>query len=583
MNFFRPLFILPKLHTLFKKRFCGSIMKFRLIFFILIFYELLINSWIRCRESRLAVVVVLDGCPWQSLCDIKPFVTGGFKYFFDQGTVYQNARYPYAGLSTGPGHTTIATGALPRDHGIVDNSWRDKNNIRVACDDADSDQAAVFAPDGFYDYGKSAENIRVDGIGDQLVVASTRHKKNRVYAIAYKSRAAICMAGKAGKAFWFDPCIPERITSSKAYFQKLPDWVEEYNKQQKKELSWNLVFGSHNHVAYSIVKNPPYQELGLPTLMERTAGFEKKILERYFEYSPASVEATFAGATILLKKALEEDGGDILIMISISGTDKLGHIYGPQSLEFIDLLYHVDIELKKCIDSAYQATVQHGYEYPPLCILTADHGQLPIVELLNDEGFDGARRINEYALTEKLNKKVEKEIGVKKLIKKINSPWVNFNKMVFKNMDRKQQSIAKKIVCKKLKKIDGFADAWSYPELLQIPTQPEDWLSLYKNQLAPGRTADVIFQVAPYTYVTKYKTGTGHNAPYEYSSHVPLICVAPNQLPHTYFDEKVYITQLAPTLAHYFGVQKPSAALYDALPYTEKLTSFSNNIRKRHG
>jgi predicted AlkP superfamily pyrophosphatase or phosphodiesterase len=50
----------------------------------------------------------------------------GFRYLLDNGTVYANAHHRHANTETIVGHTTLATGADPAEHGMVGNVWLDR-------------------------------------------------------------------------------------------------------------------------------------------------------------------------------------------------------------------------------------------------------------------------------------------------------------------------------------------------------------------------------------------------------------------------------------------------------------------------
>lgn len=54
------------------------------------------------------------------------FGEGGFRYLLDQGIVYSNANYQHANTETIVGHTTLATGTSPWEHGMIGNTWFDK-------------------------------------------------------------------------------------------------------------------------------------------------------------------------------------------------------------------------------------------------------------------------------------------------------------------------------------------------------------------------------------------------------------------------------------------------------------------------
>jgi predicted AlkP superfamily pyrophosphatase or phosphodiesterase len=51
---------------------------------------------------------------------------GGFRYLLDAGTVYTNAHHRHANNETIVGHTTLATGADPAEHGMIGNVWLDR-------------------------------------------------------------------------------------------------------------------------------------------------------------------------------------------------------------------------------------------------------------------------------------------------------------------------------------------------------------------------------------------------------------------------------------------------------------------------
>ena len=67
----------------------------------------------------------------------------GFKRLISEGFNAKSNHYGYAQTSTGPGHTTVATGTHPAVHGIIGNSWFDKKTKKsVYCVD-DSNYSTV--------------------------------------------------------------------------------------------------------------------------------------------------------------------------------------------------------------------------------------------------------------------------------------------------------------------------------------------------------------------------------------------------------------------------------------------------------
>ena len=78
-------------------------------------------------EVKLVLQVTIDGLRADLLNRYGDrFGEGGFRYLLEQGTVYTNAHYQNANTETIVGHTTLATGAFPSEHGMIGNVWFDR-------------------------------------------------------------------------------------------------------------------------------------------------------------------------------------------------------------------------------------------------------------------------------------------------------------------------------------------------------------------------------------------------------------------------------------------------------------------------
>jgi hypothetical protein len=60
------------------------------------------------------------------------FGEDGFKYLMTKGVYYTNAHYQYANTETIVGHTTLATGTFPSQHGMIGNVWFDREAGELA-------------------------------------------------------------------------------------------------------------------------------------------------------------------------------------------------------------------------------------------------------------------------------------------------------------------------------------------------------------------------------------------------------------------------------------------------------------------
>ncbi len=78
-------------------------------------------------EPRLIVVVSVDGLSWPRLQAYRPWFGAGLKRLLDEGQVETGCRYRHLNTETGPGHSSLSTGAPPRVTGIVANRWFEQN------------------------------------------------------------------------------------------------------------------------------------------------------------------------------------------------------------------------------------------------------------------------------------------------------------------------------------------------------------------------------------------------------------------------------------------------------------------------
>jgi predicted AlkP superfamily pyrophosphatase or phosphodiesterase len=69
----------------------------------------------------------------------KGFGKGGFRFLKEKGTYFTNAHYQHANTETIVGHTTLATGTFPSQHGMVGNVWFDREAGELAYNIEDPD------------------------------------------------------------------------------------------------------------------------------------------------------------------------------------------------------------------------------------------------------------------------------------------------------------------------------------------------------------------------------------------------------------------------------------------------------------
>ena len=519
------------------------------------------------RPPRLTIVIVIDSCGYHYMQKLLPYFGYGFNTLVHKGVVYTNAYWPHGTPSTGPGHVALNSGVYGRDSGIIANSWFDKQGHKVECDDDKSSDAAVLSPDGVYEHGKSPRNIISYGVSDSLAVQNQPCAKTKVFGISLKSRASIGMVGKNARnqAIWFDSSTG-LMTSSRYYGESLPSWVTAFNKtshiSELKEIKWNLMYPEDGE--YYCFNGIQSKESARSTIRlisgKAVHGKSSKELFELFEKTPAANKMLFDCARTCIKANLGCDCDDrMLLWISLSPLDKLSHIYGPDSLEVVDLMYHLDYQLQEFIDFVDKQLKRSDVLY----VLTADHGMASIPEYLNeqkcpavrDDVHDIEKQISD-AVTQKVGKKIKVAIKAPNLY--LLGEFGTLNKQQKKEVLKIAKDILLEQKCVK--------NAWTNAELDALNLPADHIESFFKLQRFPGRSGDLIIQTAPFSQLTKYKGGTTHEGPYEVNTHVPLIIYRHKFFERKLVNAKVSMLQLANTLAHTLHIPKPSASTFPILP-----------------
>src|SRR5690606_38613483 len=131
----------------------------------------------------------------------------------------------------------------------------------------------------------------------------------------------------------------------------------------------------------------------------------------------------------------DEPSNTMLLWISISNFDKSGHLFGPDSMENIDLMYHIDAQIGDLI-THIEERVGKGNA---LFMLTSDHGVAPIPELMQKRGYKNARRILTKDFLGQLNAHLEEAHDVSNLITRLKVPHLYFDMNMFKTFSAEKQ------------------------------------------------------------------------------------------------------------------------------------------------
>lgn len=513
----------------------------------------LLPSFVLAQEPTLIVQIVVDQLRGDLIERHKHhFDKGGFLYLLNHGINYQNAHHPHANTTTCAGHTTIATGAYPSLHGIINNHWYDKKlrKIKVCM----SDPLSPILPTNHTQKplkGRSAHLINTSTLSDEIVLS----ERGRAFGVSLKDRSAIPLAGHAGSAFWFDKINGGFITSQ-YYYKEYPQWVKDWNDHfVKNTIRWNL---SHNKDAYRYA-NAPKISFAMPDFNNQFPHVVEKSAPHYFKrlaMTPIADELTTDFAIQLLKaeKLGKTPKKTDYLGISFSVTDVIGHQFGPNSLESEDNIIRLDATLARLF-KAIDETV--GLE-KTLIVLTADHGIKDSPKTLEAHNLRTSSGLDKPHLKTVIHDTLQKNFSLpKEAVLSIDSPYIYLDRdLIYAHHQNPDKVIA--MLSENLSKEEGIYKV--YP--LFKAASMQDWISIKVNRMAfPNRAGDLYMVALPYG-ATKSKNTTriSHGSPWNYDSYVPLIFANPAFKPEIIVD-KVHTTDIAPTLSAFLHIKAPSGAV----------------------
>src|ERR1700757_870379 len=171
-----------------------------------------VESTVRAMRPKLVVMIVVDQMRADYVDKFRGQWSGGLKRLVEEGAWFRAAAYPYAATETCVGHATISTGAFPGTHGMVANSWWDREAQKmVTCTSDPKVKNSAYAG-GTTTGGDSAWRMQIPSFAEELKFQTGG--ATRVVTFSLKARAAITMAGhKADAATWFDTATGAWATS----------------------------------------------------------------------------------------------------------------------------------------------------------------------------------------------------------------------------------------------------------------------------------------------------------------------------------------------------------------------------------
>ena len=501
------------------------------------------------ERPKLVIGLVVDQMRWDFLYRYSSkYSENGFNRLLREGFSCENTHYNYVPTNTAPGHTCVFTGSVPAVHGIISNEWYDRQLKREIYCASDT---------GFYGLPVDSKNTRMSPrrmysstIGDELRISGLYDSK--VIGIAIKDRSSIYPAGHAANAaYWFDG---GRWSTSSYYMKQLPDWVKNQNAQLEKDKDaqklWKTLLDLekyHESTADSVSWEGLFKG-------EKASVFPHDVSNELadginvFRNLPYGNTMTLnmAKACIEAENMGKDDITDLLT-ISLSTTDALGHMFGPNSVEVEDMYIRLDAELASFLQYLDMKVGKGNY----LFFMTADHGAANNATFLNSLKVPGGN-LNGDKLIPKIQEHLKNTVGEGKFIESFSNQQVFFTEEVLKDEDKREQ-VTSELVSFLLKQ-EGIAGVYDLHDL-EAGSCREDLLEKLLNSRFMKRSGDVYIELLP-QWVEGYVKGTTHGSGYRYDTHVPLVFFGWGISAGKDVEEHA-VADIAPTVSMLLHIQEP--------------------------
>ena len=505
---------------------------------------------------RLVIVIAVDQLRADYMDRFRGhFGAGGFNLLLDRGARFARARYEHSTTSTCPGHAVILTGSYGNVNGIIGNDWYDAT--RGAEEYCAADRTVQLI--GSSGEGRSPKNLIGATVGDVLKVQTGG--QSRVVTVSAKDRSAIMLGGHlADAAYWMEDTL---FVTSTYYTEALPDWARDFNRSGAvtayRGRQWErlLPVGAYGMVGPDDVaaeeddagrRTFPYQIGGRSTT-------HAQFLDA-FDQSPFGNEvvADFA-MRMMTAEQLGRDSVTDVLGVSFSANDRVGHAYGPDSHEVMDVTVRLDRVLERLFAFVDREV---GLENV-LVVLTSDHGVAPMPEVVTaGNAKAGARRIHPGSVEAAVVTALDTRFGA------AGAAWIawhdqpdlhlNTTLVAERGVDLAE---AERVARDAVAAVPGIHLALTGTERAAQRRAGARTGDAYSYH--PGRSGHVYYHAAPYYYVDDDVTGADHGSRWGYDQQVPILWFGSRVTPGTYYTDAA-VADIAPTISAMVGVLAPGAS-----------------------
>ena len=508
------------------------------------------------KKPKLVIGIVIDQMRYDYLTRFADrYGKDGFNRILKNGFSLENAHYNMIPTYTAVGHASIYAGTSPSNHGIISNNWYDKV-LKKSIYCVDDANYKTIGNEGIVGQ-KSPHRLYTTTVADQLQLA--QNMQGKTIGISIKDRAAILPVGHtANAAYWYDAGNKNQWITSSFYMEELPDWVKEFNSNNKADAylneTWETLYDletyTQSRADNNIYENnlngqeKPIFPKDLKKLREQNDNFSLiKTIPAGNTYTLDFIKAAIKGEQ--LGKSEFTD----FLAVSFSSTDYVGHRYGIASIETEDTYLRLDKDLGHFFNFLDTEVGKENYTL----FLTADHAAVHVPSYLQSLKIPA-----HYLSTKKLKKFLsditQKYFNSKELIENISNYQIFLNQEKIEALGFNKNTVAQRLADEVLS-FDKIYKAVT-ARTLQTTNFTEGIMHALQQGYNPKFSGDVL--MIPYPATLNYsRKGTSHGSGYSYDTHVPLIFYG-NGIKKGASKKTYKIIDIAPTISNLLKIEAPN-------------------------
>lgn len=513
------------------------------------------------EKPKLIIKVIVDQFRQDYLFSLRDrFSDGGFKRLLNGGSVCYEASYNFSYAGSAPDLATIATGALPNEHGIIGNYWLErKSRQRILCIEDDKSYTINGLPkkEGF-----SSANMLASTLGDQLIMSN--FKTSKCITVALDKINAILGGDHASSGtYWLNNS--GNIVTSSYYATWLPNWLDEFNMKQFAQFycdsQWETLYPLNTY-SRNRFEERMYKSHGFPynlsSIKDKTKDYS------FLKNTPMGnmLVKDLAMETIKNEQLGQDEHTDILTLV-FSAAAYHKNEPGPRTAETEDIILRLDREIEDILNHLDTTIGQNNY----MVVLSSTRGAVQSPKQLEEfkipSGYFKPERavalLNSYLMA--IYGQGEWVTGYQSQQVYLNRDLIEKSKILLADFQDKTADF--------LSQFSGISKAIP-SHILNNKAWPEGYLKSIGNAYYSSRSGDIFLVFESGWTEEGYNSNKLTMGRGSANNKVPLIFYG-WKMHKKIITSPVHICDIAPTLSHILHIDAPNATsgqlIQDIIPY----------------